>query len=94
MSEGLEDELEGDGWTKTRAFGHVAYVRRQSSGYDDEGRKVLWLALRIGNVPLGVPFRSQGAWALLDVVEDQPRRSASLNTSPTDQLDSMGSSSG
>lgn len=93
MSEGLEDELEGSGWTKTRAFGHVAYVQRQLS-HDDEGRTLLWLAIRVGNVPVGIPFRARGAWAMVDVVEDQPRRSASLNTSSTDQFDSTGSSAG
>ena len=71
MSEGLEDQPEGSGWHKTRAFGHVAYARRQASAYDESGRAVLWLAVRIGNVPIGVPFRSQGAWAMIDVVDYQ-----------------------
>lgn len=72
MSEGLADELESSGWTKTRAFGHVAYVRRHLYGFDDDGksRHVLLLAMRIGNIPLGIPFRRyEGSWAMVDVVE-------------------------
>lgn len=70
--EGLEDVPEGTGWHKTRAFGHVAYARHQKGTYDDAGKTVLWLAVRVGNVPVGVPFRSRRGWAMLDVVVDEP----------------------
>lgn len=71
--EGLEDEPGRKGWTKTRAFGHVAYARRDIYGLDDKGRpmEVLFLAMRIGNIPLGVPFvRHDGPWAMVDVLEE------------------------
>lgn len=73
-NEGLEEAIpEGTGWHKTRAFGHVAFARHQRGPYDETGKTVLWLAVRIGNVPLGIAFRSEGAWAMLDVVvEDDP----------------------
>jgi hypothetical protein len=73
MKEGLEDAPETSGWTKTRAFGHVAYARRSVYSIDVHGnkRQVLLLAMRIGNIPLGVPFRRyDGPWAVMDILED------------------------
>lgn len=61
--EGLDDEIGGKGWHKVRAFGHVCYAKRV-------GPDGLLLAMRIGNVPLGVPFHRTRAWAMLDVVVD------------------------
>lgn len=67
MSEGLEDDPEASGWTKTRLFGHVVYARRVH-GAEPVGR--LLLAMRIGNIPLGVPFRAHGAWGVIDVIPE------------------------
>lgn len=62
-SEGLDDQLPegGRGWHKMRAFGHVVYASRSAG--------ILWLAVRVGNVPVGVPFKSFNGWAMLDIVE-------------------------
>jgi hypothetical protein len=68
MTGGLEDEPEAGGWAKTRAFGHVAYARRVPDS-EDPALSRLWLALRIGNIPLGIAFRAHGAWGIVDVVE-------------------------
>ena len=59
--EGLdaEDLPAGRGWHKLRVFGHVAYASRSHG--------LLWLALRVGNIPIGVPFSAQGNWGLIDV---------------------------
>lgn len=68
-AEGLDDELPpGRGWHKMRAFGHVVYASRSAG--------CLWLCMRVGNVPLGVPFSAQGSWAMIDVIEEPPSLNA------------------
>lgn len=51
------------GWHKTRVFGRVAYVHRRPDA------SLVLLAMRVGNVPLGIPFRAHGSWAVIDIEE-------------------------
>ena len=60
--EGLDDDVPaGRGWHKMRAFGHVVYASRNGG--------LLWLCMRVGNLPVGVPFVAQGSWAMISVEE-------------------------
>ena len=62
--EGLdEDVTERGGWHKVRAFGRVVHARRTGDH--------MLLAMRVGNIPLGVPFRSVGGWGVIDVEVDR-----------------------
>lgn len=70
-SEGLEDLVAADdGWRKTRAFGHVAYAKRVEA--PASGIPLLLLALRVGNIPLGIHFRTHGPWGVvvIDVLDE------------------------
>lgn len=59
-----EPEQPAPGWhvEKTRLFGHRVYLHTHPRA---PGR--LWVVLRIGNIPLGVPFDAQGAWGMIEV---------------------------
>ena len=49
----------GRKWERMQVFGRSAYVSR------DVG--LVWIAMRIGNIPIGVPFVARGAWGIIDV---------------------------